>query len=252
MANEKSDFWNQFVRIKVIRKLFEEYKGDTDKLSAKELEMYHLTNFEEHLYRSGFLSFYEAGGAFFQEVIDILDKIKAFKCIELLQQGYTLIQPYLQEDGNLPDNYLDLFSYNDSIYEDLRKLDEALWQNPENLDVLCYEYYILEAIAEYHHAQFVFLITTKSEYHCEGFLEWDEKTQKRFENIELLNEDTSESWYLDENGFRLEDEKLFENSPWVIVENGDKQKAILRFFDKKIGEVRFSLLPWEKISHLTK
>ena len=100
-------------------------------------------------------------------------------------------------------------------------------------------------IAEYYGIPFELTLTEQSESYYKGFLKWDEESRKRYFEVEKANED-DEEWYLDENGYRLEDEKLFLKSPWRIVENGETKKAVRRFSDGN-GEVWFDMQPWFRI-----
>jgi hypothetical protein len=51
---------------------------------------------------------------------------------------------------------------------------------------------------------------------------------------------------LDNDGYRLEDQKLFEKSPWTIIENGKARKVIKRFLNEN-GEIWFAMKPWLRI-----
>lgn len=58
---------------------------------------------------------------------------------------------------------------------------------------------------------------------------------------ELLDEE-DECWYLDDHGYRLNDQALFEASPWMIV--GSEQKIVQRLMNFETGETRFATTGW--------
>ena len=62
-----------------------------------------------------------------------------------------------------------------------------------------------------------------------------------------LEADLDESWYLDDDGYRLDDEQLFNRSPWSVVNGEDERPIIQRFMDKATGEAWFALQPWVRI-----
>ena len=77
------------------------------------------------------------------------------------------------------------------------------------------------------------------------FIDW-RKNKKRFRAIDKLIE-TEDDWYLDDNGYRLEFEELFQASPWSITGNDSLKKILMRFMDYETGEARFSMEPWVRI-----
>jgi hypothetical protein len=69
------------------------------------------------------------------------------------------------------------------------------------------------------------------------------KTKNDFTAIETHDDDC---WYLDNDGNRLEDQKLFKKSPWTIIENGKARKVVKRFSNEN-GEIWFAMEPWFRI-----
>ena len=102
-------------------------------------------------------------------------------------------------------------------------------------------------IVEFYGNQFKFTFTEKTESYYVGYLEWDKENRKRFCEVEKLNEDEDNCWYLDTDGNRLTDNELFTKTPWTIIENGIQKKVVSRFQNRKTGEIRFATEPWFRI-----
>ena len=99
----------------------------------------------------------------------------------------------------------------------------------------------------YKKGQFEFLVEEYSDIYIEGkFIDFEEKITE-IEAIDELIEAEDECWYLDDDGYRLEDKALFEKSPWSIIENNNAKKIVQRFMDYKNGETTFCLEPWFRI-----
>jgi hypothetical protein len=65
--------------------------------------------------------------------------------------------------------------------------------------------------------------------------------------LEQEDEEGRQPWYLDGNGCRLDDDRLFQMSPWSIVDGESSAKAVQRMFDCDTGEAWFCLTPWFRI-----
>jgi hypothetical protein len=78
-------------------------------------------------------------------------------------------------------------------------------------------------IAKFYDATFEFTIKEKSEGYCVGFLAWTKEDKLRLKVERKKHSKEADNWYLDKDGYRLEDEQLFEKSPWTIIEI-DKEK----------------------------
>ncbi|MDF2986596.1 MAG: hypothetical protein K0R50_2106 [Eubacterium sp.] len=90
------------------------------------------------------------------------------------------------------------------------------------------ELYILEYYQLY---QLEFLGTIEETFLTGNFV-WDEVSRQKFSKINEIEENEEEQgkiWYLDRDGYRLDDNELFKNSPWSIIKNGIRKKAIMRF-----------------------
>jgi hypothetical protein len=103
-----------------------------------------------------------------------------------------------------------------------------------------------KVIAEYFGTQFELTLTEQSETYYKGFLKWDEENKKRYFDASKIHEEEDDSWYLDDNGDRLQDKELFEKSPWTIIENGKTRKVVQRFMNGN-GETWFAMEPWFRI-----
>ena len=102
----------------------------------------------------------------------------------------------------------------------------------------------------YNQHQFSFRVIEESDDILEGFFEWTEEIKKEFMRIDGLIEAEDEFWYLDKNGDRLEDELLFQKSPWAIVHPESEQKIVQRMMKGSTGESRFAKQPWFRIGDI--
>lgn len=75
-----------------------------------------------------------------------------------------------------------------------------------------------------------------------GYFVWNEAIQDRMLKIQELLHEEDESWYLDDDGHRLNDQALFEASPWMIV--NPPLKVVRRFMNFETGEARFATKGW--------
>lgn len=102
-------------------------------------------------------------------------------------------------------------------------------------------------ILEYYQLfQFKFLGKVEEGVYLEGkFVRDDEYKQKmgKINELEEHEEEQGRIWYLDQEGYRLEDKGLFENSPWSIMEDGIRKKAVRRFLMAD-GSAAFALDTW--------
>ncbi|MCM3257310.1 hypothetical protein M3664_05855 [Paenibacillus lautus] len=92
-----------------------------------------------------------------------------------------------------------------------------------------------------HRFEFVGSLT---EHYLEGSLIWNEYIKNKIRQIDEIIDNENKNWYLDLNGYRLEDIELFKNSPWSIINDDNEIKIVSRFFDYGTGEARFALKPW--------
>ena len=99
--------------------------------------------------------------------------------------------------------------------------------------------------ASYYGHPFELELERADEYYFEGKLLLT--SQQKVVLQCLHQEHAEEDWYLDDNGNRLGDEELFEKSPWTIIENGVRRKAVARMENHKTGEIRLAMQPWFRI-----
>ncbi len=99
-----------------------------------------------------------------------------------------------------------------------------------------------------HTYQFLFRINEKTEGVIKGFFDLNNDTIHKIKELDHKIETENEFWYLDENGFRLNDKELFAESPWEIIEStGAVRKIVQRFMNYENGEAWFALEPWFRI-----
>lgn len=84
------------------------------------------------------------------------------------------------------------------------------------------------------------------EIYLEGNYVWNEDAKKNLKKIYEFEENQEEQgilWYLDPEGYRLDDKELFKKSPWSIIKDGEKKKVIQRYLSEN-GEATFALDSW--------
>ena len=98
----------------------------------------------------------------------------------------------------------------------------------------------------YNKGQFEFVVEKYDEDYLWGSFILGEDIS-RIKEIDKIIEIEDEFWYLDNDGYRLEDEELFKASPWTLLENNKHKKVVSRFRDYSTGKATFSLEPWVRI-----
>lgn len=64
----------------------------------------------------------------------------------------------------------------------------------------------------------------------------------------IAHEDEEEpAWYLDEDGYRFDDDALFQHSPWSMLTGTTRIQLVQRQMDWTSGESTFCLTPWFRI-----
>jgi len=97
----------------------------------------------------------------------------------------------------------------------------------------------------YDKGKFDFVVEEYSEIYFVG--KFDQKDINRIRDIDEIVDTENEFWYLDNDGYRLEDKELFKETPWAIIENNSLIKIVMRFMNYESGEARFCLQPWFRI-----
>lgn len=67
-----------------------------------------------------------------------------------------------------------------------------------------------------------------------GKLLLDENSRKLLEK--LLEQENKDDWYLDKNGYRLDEKELFEKSPWSMENSNGKIKLLCRMINFNTDE----------------
>lgn len=109
--------------------------------------------------------------------------------------------------------------------------------DPENLTTVAYR-----------NDWFWFAVTERTDSRFDGNFVWREGEQARLKG--LLKQEEAEGhqpWYLDKDGYRLDDDQLFLASPWSIEDRQGDRPIILRTLDIESGEASFRLAPWFRI-----
>ena len=96
--------------------------------------------------------------------------------------------------------------------------------------------------------QFRFVVVEQTEDLLRGRFCWSDDEKRHL--LMLLDQEEEEGgqpWYLDDDGHRLDDERLFELSPWSIIGGDKPKKAVQRFMDCDTGQASFCVTPWIQI-----
>ncbi|RCS47757.1 hypothetical protein DTL42_14680 [Bremerella cremea] len=100
----------------------------------------------------------------------------------------------------------------------------------------------------YRDDRFQFAVLERTGDSLRGCFRWtDDEKQQLLALLEQEDEEGSQPWYLDDDGYRLDDEKLFQKSPWSIVDGETCKKAVQRMMDCDTGEAWFCFTPWFRI-----
>ena len=90
-----------------------------------------------------------------------------------------------------------------------------------------------------------FRITRRTEDVLKGNFLWTDDEKARL--YEMTNQEDDENWYLDDDGFRLAEDVLFEKTAWSLIEGEARMKAVQRLMNWHSGEAWFCLTPWVRI-----
>ncbi len=100
----------------------------------------------------------------------------------------------------------------------------------------------------YRQNRFRFAVQKRTEHTLRGCFRWtDEEKAHILEMLEQEDEEGKQPWYLYVDGYRLVDDKLFQMSPWSMVDGETCRKAVQRTTDCNSGEAWFCLTPWFQI-----
>lgn len=98
----------------------------------------------------------------------------------------------------------------------------------------------------YHGGQFRLAVVEHTEAVLRGTFQWTGAERIQFLALQQ-HEDEAQPWYLDDDGYRLSDERLFQASPWAVVDGEVCTKVVQRFMNCDTGEAWFCLTPWVRI-----
>ena len=101
---------------------------------------------------------------------------------------------------------------------------------------------------EYRGERFQFEVLEQTEDSIRGRFRWtDSQKALLLALMEKEENDEEQPWYLDDDGYRLDDDDLFKASPWKITSTSEPRKVVQRFMDSDTGEAWFSAMPWFRI-----
>ncbi|RBL92375.1 DMP19 family protein [Chitinophaga flava] len=131
---------------KLVEKLFSQHEGKLDKLSEKEQEVVRIWRLEADMYNGGFLQYFcNWGYDNFLETQKILQQLGAVKCLQIITEYESTIA-VVQDDERLtalwdiPKYLGDYLTVEQE--QRLEELDNLYWDNPDDLQLLCYNYYL--------------------------------------------------------------------------------------------------------------
>jgi hypothetical protein len=101
---------------------------------------------------------------------------------------------------------------------------------------------------EYRDERFQFAVQEQTEDSFRGRFQWtDSQKALLLAMMEKEENDEGQPWYLDDEGYRLDDDELFKASPWTITSTSEPKKVVQRFLDSHSGEAWFCTTPWFRI-----
>ncbi|QJB35520.1 DUF4375 domain-containing protein [Chitinophaga oryzae] len=130
----------------VTGKLFDQHGGKMEQLSEKEQEVVRIWRLEADMYNGGFLQYFcNWGPENFEKTQQILNRLGAGKSLAIITECEKMIavlkdDDRIQELWDIPkylDEYLD-----EEQQQRLNELDEEYWENPDDLQLLAYNYYL--------------------------------------------------------------------------------------------------------------
>ncbi|NML37335.1 DMP19 family protein [Chitinophaga sp. G-6-1-13] len=130
----------------VTRRLFDQHGGKLDQLPEKEQEVVRIWRLEADMYNGGFLQYFcNWGYENFEKTQAILTKLGAVKSLAIITE-YEKTIAVLKEEERIKElwdipRYLDEY-LNEEQQQRLNELDELYWENPDDIQLLCYNYYL--------------------------------------------------------------------------------------------------------------
>lgn len=130
----------------VTGQLFKQHGGKLDQLSEKEQEVVRIWRLEADMYNGGFLQYFcNWGYDNFEKTQQILTKLGAVNSLAIITE-YEKTIAVLQDDDRIKElwdipKYFDEY-LNEEQQQRLNELDELYWENPDDLQLLCYNCYL--------------------------------------------------------------------------------------------------------------
>jgi len=142
MTNEEKLIQFEKYSFDVCEQLFEKYEGDLEKMPAQDQDVVLIWRLEADMYNGGFVQFFcNWGFENYAKTLDVLEKLGATKTIEILVECENTIS-FLKDDDRLKELW-DIPKYlSDEHSKKLNELDEQYWDNPDELQSLCYDRYM--------------------------------------------------------------------------------------------------------------
>lgn len=133
---------------KVTGQLFDQHGGKLERLSEKDQEIVRIWRLEADMYNGGFLQYFcNWGYENFEKTRQILTKLGAVQSLAIITE-YEKTMAVVKNDERIKElwdipKYLDEF-LSEEQQERLNELDELYWENPDDLQLLCFNYYLKE------------------------------------------------------------------------------------------------------------
>jgi len=130
----------------VVDKLFSEFDGDLNKMTAAEQEVVRIWRLEADMYNGGFMQFFcNWGYENFVETQKVLKKIEAVKSLALITECEKIISKLKDDDRvkalwDIP-KYLPEY-ITEAEDNRLNELDELYWTNVDDIQKIAYDVYL--------------------------------------------------------------------------------------------------------------
>lgn len=130
----------------VTGQLFDRHGGKMEQLSEKDQEIVRIWRLEADMYNGGFLQYFcNWGYENFEKTQQILARLGATQSLAIITECEKMIA-VLKDDDRMEElwdipKYLDEY-LNEEQQQRLNELDELYWENPDDLQLLGYNYYL--------------------------------------------------------------------------------------------------------------
>ncbi|WP_223151595.1 DMP19 family protein [Chitinophaga varians] len=127
-------------------RLFDLHGGKLELLTEEEQEVVRIWRLEADMYNGGFLQYFcNWGYENFEKTQQILAKLGAVKSLAIITE-YEKTIAVLKEEERIKElwdipKYLDEY-LNEDQQQRLNELDELYWENPDDIQLLGYNYYL--------------------------------------------------------------------------------------------------------------